>query len=86
MPCPVFFFCIRLFSLSIFEGLRRISSLLLDQTRVTDAGMVMYLQTAPPCLTHLSLNQTAVTEATLVVLPTCVPQLRLLSIKQTKVQ
>ncbi|XP_008306425.1 F-box protein At3g58530-like [Cynoglossus semilaevis] len=67
-------------------GLRRISSLLLDQTRVTDAGMVMYLQTAPPCLTHLSLNQTAVTEATLVVLPTCVPQLRLLSIKQTKVK
>lgn len=47
--------------------------------------MVLYLQSAPSCLAQLSLNQTAVTEATLVVLPTCVPQLRLLSIKQTKV-
>lgn len=47
--------------------------------------MVLYLQSAPSCLSQLSLNQTAVTEATLVVLPACVPQLRLLSIKQTKV-
>lgn len=47
--------------------------------------MAPYLQSAPSCLSQLSLNQTAVTEATLAVLPTCVPQLRLLSIKQTKV-
>lgn len=47
--------------------------------------MVLYLQSAPSCLFQLSLNQTAVSEATLVVLPTRVPQLRLLSIKQTKV-
>lgn len=47
--------------------------------------MAPYLQSAPACLAQLSLNQTAVTEATLAVLPSCVPQLRLLSIKQTKV-
>lgn len=67
-------------------GLKSLCFLSLDQTKVTDAGMVLYLQSAPSCLSQLSLNQTAVTEATLVVLPTCVPQLRLLSIKQTKVR
>ncbi|XP_070841669.1 uncharacterized protein [Chaetodon trifascialis] len=67
-------------------GLKNLCFLSLDQTKVTDAGMVLYLQSAPSCLSQLGLNQTAVTEATLVVLPTCVPQLRLLSIKQTKVR
>lgn len=67
------------------QGLKSLCFLSLDQTKVTDAGMVLYLQSAPSCLSQLSLNQTAVTEATLAVLPTCVPQLRLLSIKQTKV-
>uniref|UniRef100_A0A3Q2UK78 Si:ch73-173p19.1 n=1 Tax=Fundulus heteroclitus TaxID=8078 RepID=A0A3Q2UK78_FUNHE len=66
--------------------LKSLSLLSLDQTKVTDAGMVQYLQSAPPCLSQLSLNQTAVTEATLALLPTCAPQLRLLSIKQTKVR
>ncbi|XP_071777591.2 uncharacterized protein LOC139928817 [Centroberyx gerrardi] len=66
-------------------GLKSLCFLSLDQTKVTDAGMVLYLQSAPSCLTQLSLNQTTVTEATLAVLPTCAPQLRLLSIKQTKV-
>ncbi|XP_019962910.1 uncharacterized protein [Paralichthys olivaceus] len=68
------------------RGLNSLCFLSLDQTKVTDAGMVLYLQSAPSCLSQLSLNQTAVTEATLVVLPSCVPQLRLLSIKQTKVE
>lgn len=67
-------------------GLKSLCFLSLDHTKVTDAGMVLYLQSAPPCFSQLSLNQTAVTEATLAVLPTCVPQLRLLSIKQTKVK
>ncbi|XP_068160283.1 uncharacterized protein si:ch73-173p19.1 [Antennarius striatus] len=67
-------------------GLKNLCFLSLDQTKVTDAGMVLYLQSAPSCLSQLSLNQTAVTEATLVVLSTCVPQLRLLSIKHTKVK
>ncbi|CAK6967457.1 uncharacterized protein si:ch73-173p19.1 [Scomber scombrus] len=67
-------------------GLKSLCFLSLDQTKVTDAGMVLYLQWAPSCLLQLSLNQTAVTEATLAVLPTRVPQLRLLSIKQTKVK
>ncbi|XP_026148300.1 uncharacterized protein LOC113121753 isoform X2 [Mastacembelus armatus] len=66
-------------------GLKNLCFLSLDQTKVTDTGMVLYVQSAPSCLAQLSLNQTAVTEATLVVLPTYVPQLRLLSIKQTKV-
>uniref|UniRef100_A0A672I0T2 Uncharacterized LOC115394255 n=1 Tax=Salarias fasciatus TaxID=181472 RepID=A0A672I0T2_SALFA len=67
-------------------GLKSLCFLSLDQTKVTDAGMVKYLQSAPSCLSQLSLNQTAVTEDTLAVLPSCVPQLRLLSIKQTKVK
>uniref|UniRef100_A0A3Q1H5Y9 Uncharacterized protein n=1 Tax=Anabas testudineus TaxID=64144 RepID=A0A3Q1H5Y9_ANATE len=67
-------------------GLKSLCFLSLDQTKVSDSGMVLYLQSAPTCLSQLSLNQTAVTEATLVVLPACVPQLRLLSIKQTKVK
>ncbi|XP_074477765.1 uncharacterized protein LOC141759525 [Sebastes fasciatus] len=67
-------------------GLKSLCSLSLDHTKVTDTGMVLYLQSAPSCLSQLSLNQTAVTEATLAVLPTCVPQLRLLSIKQTQVR
>lgn len=66
-------------------GLKHLCFLSLDQTKVTDAGMVAYLQSAPSCLSQLSLNQTAVTEATLAVLPQAVPQLRLLNIKQTKV-
>ncbi|XP_034718110.1 uncharacterized protein si:ch73-173p19.1 [Etheostoma cragini] len=66
-------------------GLKSLCFLSLDHTKVTDSGMVIYLKSAPSCLSQLSLNQTAVTEATLVVLPTYVPQLRLLSIKQTKV-
>ncbi|XP_074549340.1 uncharacterized protein LOC141807319 [Halichoeres trimaculatus] len=67
-------------------GLKNLCYLSLDHTKVTDTGMVLYLQSAPSCLSQLSLNQTAVTEATLAVLPGCVPQLRLLSIKQTKVK
>ncbi|XP_028290187.1 uncharacterized protein LOC114454149 [Gouania willdenowi] len=67
-------------------GLKSLCLLSLDQTKVTDTGMVLYLQSAPSCLTQLSLNQTSVTEATLAVIPSCVPQLRLLSIKQTKVR
>ncbi|XP_034562595.1 uncharacterized protein si:ch73-173p19.1 [Notolabrus celidotus] len=67
-------------------GLKSLCYLSLDHTKVTDTGMILYLQSAPSCLSQLSLNQTAVTEATLAVLPTCVPQLRLLSIKQTKVE
>nr|XP_046227001.1 uncharacterized protein si:ch73-173p19.1 isoform X2 [Scatophagus argus] len=67
-------------------GLKSLCFLSLDQTKVTDAGMVLYLQSTQSRLSQLSLNQTAVTEATLVVLTTCVPQLRLLSIKQTKVR
>ncbi|KAL4001203.1 hypothetical protein ACER0C_006502 [Sarotherodon galilaeus] len=67
-------------------GLKNLCFLSLDQTKVTDAGMVLYLQSVPSCLSQLSLNQTAVTETTLAVLPTSVPQLRLLSIKQTKVK
>ncbi|XP_038153912.1 uncharacterized protein si:ch73-173p19.1 isoform X2 [Cyprinodon tularosa] len=72
--------------LQYITGLKSLCLLSLDQTKVTDAGMVQYLRSAPSCLSQLSLNQTAVTEATLAVLPTCVPQLRLLSIKQSKVK
>ncbi|KAG9348127.1 hypothetical protein JZ751_004157 [Albula glossodonta] len=71
--------------LQYITGLKSLSFLSLDHTKVSDMGMVKYLESAPASLTQLSLNQTAVTEATLVVLPANVPQLRLLSIKHTKV-
>lgn len=66
-------------------GLKSLCFLSLDHTKVTDTGMVLYLRSAPSCLSQLSLNQTAVTEATLEALASYVPQLRVLSIKLTKV-
>ncbi|KAK7881700.1 hypothetical protein WMY93_030109 [Mugilogobius chulae] len=66
-------------------GLKSLCFLSLDHTKVTDTGMICYLQSAPSCLSQLSLNQTAVTELTLEALTSFVPQLRVLSIKQTKV-
>ncbi|XP_056594936.1 uncharacterized protein si:ch73-173p19.1 isoform X1 [Triplophysa dalaica] len=67
-------------------GLHSLTFLSLDQTKVSDAGMVMYLQSGSPVLCQLSLNQTVITDNTLTVLPTCAPQLRMLSIKHTKVR
>lgn len=71
--------------LQYITGLRSLSFLSLDQTKVSDAGVLPYLRSAPPCLSQLSLNNTAITEATLAALPPSVPHLRFLSIKQTKV-
>ncbi|XP_061613582.1 uncharacterized protein si:ch73-173p19.1 isoform X1 [Phyllopteryx taeniolatus] len=71
--------------LQYITGLKSLCFLSLDQTKVTDAGVTLYLRSAPPCLSQLSLNQTAVGEATLAALPGCAPQLRILSIKQTEV-
>ncbi|XP_051538320.1 uncharacterized protein si:ch73-173p19.1 [Myxocyprinus asiaticus] len=67
-------------------GLHSLTFLALDQTKVSDAGLLMYLQSGSSVLCQLSLNQTAITEATLAALTTCVPQLRMLSIKHTKVR
>ncbi|XP_059502261.1 uncharacterized protein si:ch73-173p19.1 isoform X2 [Stegostoma tigrinum] len=67
------------------KGLNFLSHLVLDQTKVGDSGMTDYLVCAASSLVHLSLNQTGITERTLTVLPRTVPQLRFLSIKQTKV-
>ncbi|XP_002660968.3 uncharacterized protein si:ch73-173p19.1 [Danio rerio] len=66
-------------------GLRSLTFLALDQTKVSDAGLLLYLQSGSSALCQLSLNQTAITESTLRVLPASVPQLRMLSIKHTKV-
>uniref|UniRef100_A0A671NCL0 Uncharacterized LOC107677144 n=1 Tax=Sinocyclocheilus anshuiensis TaxID=1608454 RepID=A0A671NCL0_9TELE len=66
-------------------GLRSLTFLALDQTKVSDAGLLMYLQSGSLALCQLSLNHTAITESTLRALPTCVPQLRMLSIKHIKV-
>ncbi|MCI4391501.1 hypothetical protein PGIGA_G00135280 [Pangasianodon gigas] len=65
--------------------LRSLCVLILDHTKVSDAGLLVFLQSSPPALVHLSLNQTAVTEETLTALCVCVPQLRLLSITHTRV-
>ncbi|XP_030047822.1 uncharacterized protein LOC115461903 [Microcaecilia unicolor] len=79
--------CMRLTdtTLHCVKGLSHLSHLVLDQTKVTDAGVIDYLSSTPACLTQLSLNQTDVTDKTLCVLPEHVSQLRVLSIKQTKV-
>ncbi|CAL8313610.1 unnamed protein product [Merluccius merluccius] len=71
--------------LQYITGLKSLSFLSLDQTKVGDAGMLPYLRSAPASLSQLSLNHTAVTEATLAALPASTPHLRFLSIKQTKV-
>lgn len=66
-------------------GLKYLNSLSLDQTKVTDFGMERYLESHPLHLSQLSMNQTKITEKTLSMLPYSVPQLKLLSIKKTKV-
>ena len=66
-------------------GLKSLTFLSLDQTKVSDAGMLPYLRSAPASLSQLSLNSTTITEATLAALATSTPHLRFLSIKQTKV-
>ncbi|KAL7840896.1 hypothetical protein AOLI_G00262190 [Acnodon oligacanthus] len=65
--------------------LQCLTFLALDKTKVSDAGLLTYLKSAPSVLVHLSLNETGITEITLTALPQCVPQLRLLSIARTKV-
>ncbi|XP_051878825.1 uncharacterized protein si:ch73-173p19.1 isoform X2 [Pristis pectinata] len=67
------------------KGLSCLSHLILDQTKVSDVGMMDYLACAPASLVHLSLNQTGISDGMLAVLPSSVPQLRLFSIKHTKV-
>lgn len=67
------------------QGLKHLSHLILDQTKVGDGGMCDFLLTACCPLTHLSLNQTAVTERTLGVLGGRSPCLRVLSLKHTQV-
>ncbi|XP_060679919.1 uncharacterized protein si:ch73-173p19.1 isoform X2 [Hemiscyllium ocellatum] len=67
------------------KGLKCLSHLVLDQTKVSDSGMMDYLVCAGASLVHLSLNQTGITERTLTVLSRSVQQLRFLSLRQTKV-
>ncbi|XP_078254088.1 uncharacterized protein LOC144592831 isoform X2 [Rhinoraja longicauda] len=79
--------CVKLTNncLCSIKGLNCLSHLILDQTKVSDSGMMDYLAVAPVTLVHLSLNQTAISDRVLAALPSAVPQLRLLSIKHTKV-
>ncbi|XP_055490224.1 dynein regulatory complex subunit 6-like [Leucoraja erinacea] len=79
--------CVKLTNncLCSIKGLNCLSHLILDQTKVSDSGMMEYLAVAPATLVHLSLNQTAISDRVLSALPSAVPQLRLLSIKHTKV-
>uniref|UniRef100_A0A4W4GXM4 Uncharacterized protein n=1 Tax=Electrophorus electricus TaxID=8005 RepID=A0A4W4GXM4_ELEEL len=66
-------------------NLKCLSFLALDKTKVSDAGLLKFLQSSPSVLSHLSLNETAITDTTVSVLPACVPQLRILSIARTTV-
>ncbi|XP_056409133.1 uncharacterized protein LOC130323574 isoform X2 [Hyla sarda] len=67
------------------RGLKHLSHLVLDQTKVSDSGMCDFLLHSNCSLTHLSLNQTAITENTLSLLVQQSPELRVLSVKHTKV-
>ncbi|XP_066441231.1 uncharacterized protein [Eleutherodactylus coqui] len=67
------------------RGLKHLSYLVLDQTKVSDRGMCDFLMNTNCSLTHLSVNQTAITECTLSMLVQCSPELRVLSVKHTQV-
>uniref|UniRef100_A0A8C5QE03 UBX domain-containing protein 4 n=1 Tax=Leptobrachium leishanense TaxID=445787 RepID=A0A8C5QE03_9ANUR len=66
-------------------GLEHLSHLVLDQTKVSDDGLCDFLLQSCGSLTHLSVNQTSVTERTISLLSQRVPELKLLSIKHTQV-
>ncbi|KAM3928682.1 uncharacterized protein RB166_006616 isoform 2-T3 [Leptodactylus fuscus] len=67
------------------RGLKHLSHLVLDQTKVSDSGLCDFLLNTNCSLTHLSINQTRVTERTLSLLAERSPELRVLSVKHTKV-
>lgn len=67
------------------QGLKHLSHLILDQTKVSDSGMCDFLLNANCSLTHLSINQTAVTERSLSLLAQRSPALRVLSVKHTQI-
>ncbi|XP_044130427.1 uncharacterized protein LOC122923640 isoform X2 [Bufo gargarizans] len=67
------------------RGLKHLSHLVLDQTKVSDGGMCDFLLNTDCSLTHLSVNQTAITERTLGILVQRSPELRVLSVKHTQV-
>ncbi|XP_069585152.1 uncharacterized protein [Ranitomeya imitator] len=67
------------------RGLKHLSHLVLDQNKVSDGGMCDFLLNTSCSLTHLSVNQTAITERTLSVLVERCPDLRVLSMKHTQV-
>ncbi|XP_069771814.1 uncharacterized protein [Narcine bancroftii] len=79
--------CVKLTDNCLYSirGLNCLSHLILDQTKVSDLGMMDYLACAPESLVHLSLNQTGISDQMLAVLTTAVPHLRFLSLKHTKV-
>ncbi|KAM4705984.1 uncharacterized protein WCC33_010748 [Rhinophrynus dorsalis] len=67
------------------KDLENLLHLVLDQTKVSDDGMCHFLMGTRSSLTHLSVNQTALTERTLSLLSQCTPDLKFLSIKHTQV-
>uniref|UniRef100_A0A3Q2YGA6 Si:ch73-173p19.1 n=1 Tax=Hippocampus comes TaxID=109280 RepID=A0A3Q2YGA6_HIPCM len=80
--CPLQKFVLNCYPYSTNELLRQLRAFTaLKHLSLVNSPLI----TAPPCLSQLSLNQTAVGEAALAALPAGVPQLRMLSIKQTKV-
>lgn len=57
----------------------------LEQTAVTDAGVIQFLQSCPGNLHHLVLNRTSVTQAIFPHICQCAAQLKSLSLEDTKV-
>lgn len=58
----------------------------LEQTGVTDSGVIQYLQTCPTQLLNLILNRTAVSQAIFPHIHQCANQLKSLSLEDTKVR
>ncbi|CAH2281617.1 PREDICTED: uncharacterized protein LOC108704637 isoform X2 [Pelobates cultripes] len=79
--------CVKLTDLCLvyLKGLDHLSHLVLDQTKVSDDGMYDFLVHSRCSLTHLSVNQTALTERTLNLMSHRIPDLKLLSIKNTQI-
>ncbi|XP_041422741.1 uncharacterized protein LOC108704637 [Xenopus laevis] len=66
-------------------GLNHLSQLILDQTKVSDKGLCSFLLQAQCSLTHLSVNETSVSESSLNVLSQSMMDVRVLSVKHTQI-
>ncbi|XP_052245396.1 uncharacterized protein LOC127854414 isoform X2 [Dreissena polymorpha] len=71
--------------LSSLYNMPELTLLNLEQTGITDSGIIEYLDSKPPCLQHLVLNRTSATQAIFSHIHTGVPHLKILSLEGSEV-